>query len=143
MNRIAVANDRHLFLRRVLGVDAATCAVTGALMMLGAAPLAGWLGLPSVLLFWAGASLFPIAVFMLWVATRRVPALSAVWLVIAGNAAWVAGSALVLVLCEATRLGWVFVIAQAVAVALLAELEYMGLRRAEGARLASTGGSFA
>lgn len=143
MNRIAVANDRHLFLRRVLGVDAATCAVTGALMMLGADWLSSRLGLPSALLFWAGVSLFPIAAFILWAATRREPASPAIWLVIAGNAGWIAGCALVLALFDATRLGWAFVIAQALAVVLLAELEYMGLRRAESGRFPRADGSLA
>jgi hypothetical protein len=51
------------------------------------------------------------------------------WLAILGNAGWVAGSVLVLVLFSPTALGYAFVIAQAVVVAFLAELEYYGLRR--------------
>ena len=42
--------ERSAFLRRVLYVDAATCAATGALMSLDAAPLSTLLGLPAALL---------------------------------------------------------------------------------------------
>jgi hypothetical protein len=121
--------DRSTFLRRVLCVDAATCAATGALMTFDAAPLSTPLGLPAALLFWAGLSLFPVAAFLLWVATRRDIPRPGAWLAILGNAGWVAGSALVLALLSPTGLGYAFVIAQAVVVALLAELEYMALRR--------------
>ena len=121
--------DRSTFLRRVLCVDAATCVATGALMTLDAAPLSTLLALPAALLFGSGLSLFPIAAFMLWVATRRDIPRPGVWLVICGNAGWVAGSALVLLANVPTALGYAFVIAQAVVVALLAELQYSGLRR--------------
>ena len=121
--------ERSTFLRRALYVDAATCVATGALMSLDAAPLATLLGLPAALLFWSGVSLFPIAAFMLWVASRRDIPRPGAWLVICGNAGWVAGSALVLLANAPTALGYAFVIAQAVVVALLAELEYAGLRR--------------
>ena len=121
--------ERSTFLRRVFYVDAATCVATGALMSLDTAPLATLLGLPAALLFGAGLSLFPIAAFMLWVATRRDIPRPGAWLVICGNAGWVAGSALVLLANVPTALGYAFVIAQAVVVALLLELEYTGLHR--------------
>ena len=122
--------DRGTFLRRVLCVDAATCAATGALMAFDAAPLSPMLGLPAALLFWSGLSLFPIGAFILWVGTRRDIPRAGAWLAILGNAGWVAGSALVLALLSPTGLGTAFVIAQAVVVALLADLEYVGLRKA-------------
>ena len=125
----AATLERSTFLRRVFCVDAATCVATGALMSLDAAPLATLLGLPGALLFWSGLSLFPIAAFMLWVATRRDVPRPGAWLVICGNAGWVAGSALVLLANAPTGLGYAFVIAQGLVVALLAELEYTGLRR--------------
>lgn len=125
--------DRSTFLRRVFCVDAATCVATGMLMSVAssspAAPLAPLLGLPAALLFWSGLSLFPIAAFMLWVATRREIPRPGAWFVICGNAGWVAGSALVLLANAPTALGYAFVIAQGLVVALLAELEYAGLRR--------------
>ena len=113
-------------LRLVLWIDAATCVATGLLLSALAAPLSPLLGLPAPLLFFAGLSLFPIAAFMAW--TARRPSQPAVWLVIGGNVLWVLGSLLVLAMSP-TKLGTVFVVAQAAAVALLAELEYVALRR--------------
>ena len=129
MSAIAASLDRSIFLRRVLLVDAATCMATGALLALARAPLAALLGLPGTLLLYAGVSLFPCAALMLWVARREPLARAAAWLVVVGNALWVLGSAALLVVYSPTALGDVFVIAQALAVALLAELEYIGLRR--------------
>jgi hypothetical protein len=114
------------FLRRTLAVDAATCAAMGALLAGFQAPLAGLLGLPAGLLFYAGIALFPCAALMLAAMKSRTLA----WLVVAGNAAWIVGSVAVLLLASPTALGYAFVIAQAVAVAVLAELEYVGLARA-------------
>jgi hypothetical protein len=121
---------RHAMnLRKILWLDAATCVATGLLLSLLSPQLSVWLGLPEALLFYAGLALFPIAAFMAWTATRLVE--PAVWLVIGGNALWVLGSFAVLALSP-TGLGYAFVIAQALAVAVLAELEYVGLRRAAG-----------
>src|SRR4051795_13390486 len=128
-----MAASRHtferniMFLRNTLLLDAATCVATGVLLSLAAAPLSGLLGLPTDLLLYAGLSLFPIAAFMLWAALRqRAPV---VWAVITGNAAWVLASVAVLFGFSPTALGYAFVVVQAVAVALLAELEYTGLRK--------------
>jgi hypothetical protein len=72
------------FLRTVLLVDAATCLATGLLMTAGADPLAGLMQIPADLLFYAGASLFPIAAFIALVGTRQAPPPVGVWLVIVG-----------------------------------------------------------
>lgn len=129
MTALAATLDRSTFLRRVLCVDAATGVATGALLSLEPARLAMLLGLPAGLLFWAGVALFPIAAFMLWTGLARDLSRPAVWTVIIGNAGWVAGSALLLLATAPTGPGYAFVIVQAVVVALLAELEYVGLRR--------------
>ena len=130
MTTLTASLDRAAFLRRVLFVDAATCVATGALLSLDSGPLAPLLGLPAALLFYSGVSLFPIAAFMLWIALRGEILRPGVWLVIAGNAGWVLGSAAILIALAPTALGYAFVIAQAVVVAALAELEYTGLRKA-------------
>jgi hypothetical protein len=129
MTAIAVSLDPSRFLRRVLLVDAATCVATGALLALDAALLSRLLGLPQALLFYAGASLFPCAALMLWVALREPLSRAGAWIVVAGNAAWVAASVALLFAAAPTGLGSAFVIAQALAVALLAELEFIGLRK--------------
>ena len=126
---LAAPVGRNRFLRRILAVDAATCIATGALLAIAADPLAPMLGLSVTLLKYAAISLFPIAAFMVWVAARAPIPLAGAWLVIIGNVGWVIGSAFVLLASSPTLLGYAFVIAQAVAVAALAELEFHGLRR--------------
>ncbi|HYD57453.1 MAG TPA: hypothetical protein VEB41_11145 [Burkholderiales bacterium] len=114
-------------LRTVLWMDALTCVFTGLALSLFSARLSGWLGLPEPLLFYAGLFLFPTAAFMAWTASRATMPAPAVWMVIGGNALWVLGSLLVLAMSP-TAFGYASVIAQAAAVAVLAELEYLGLR---------------
>jgi hypothetical protein len=118
------------FLRTALLVDAATCVATGLLMALGAGVLADVTAVPEPLLRCAGLSLFPVAAFIALVGIYRLGP-PAVWGVIAGNALWVVGSVLLLVdgLISPNVLGYVFVGGQAAAVAVLAELEYFGLRQ--------------
>jgi hypothetical protein len=78
----------------------------------------------------AGASLFPIALFMALVAMRRPIPVAGVWLVIAGNVGWVLGSLVLLGGGAAfNALGAAFIGVQALAVAALAALELVGLRR--------------
>jgi hypothetical protein len=119
------------FLRTVLLIDAATCIATGLLMTLGAETIAGLTAIPAPLLLYAGLSLFPVAAFIALVGTRDSLAPPAVWVVIVGNALWVAGSALLLFdgTIAPNALGYAFIAAQAAAVAVLAELEYFGLRQ--------------
>jgi len=117
-------------LRRILLIDAATCALTGLLLSLFAPTLEPLLGLPYALLQSAGLARLPTAAFMAWVALRDKPPVVGVWTVIAGNAGWVLASLLLVVWLSPSLLGYAFVIAQAVVVALLAELEYAGLRKA-------------
>jgi hypothetical protein len=118
------------FLRTVLLVDAATCVASGVLMTLGSAPTAGLTAIPPALLLYAGLSLFPIAAFMAVTATRPVISRVAVWLIIDGNVAWVVGSLWLMVgsAIAPNALGHAFIGAQALAVAVLAALEYAGLR---------------
>ncbi len=126
-----IDTDSPNFLRRVLFADAATCVATGALLTLGASTLSGVLGLPPALLFYAGLSLFPIAAFIAFVASQAALPATGIWLIIIGNAAWIVASLALLVDQRVTPsyLGIAFVLGQAVAVGILAELEYTGLRR--------------
>jgi len=110
-------------LRRVLEFDAATCLLMGLLLLSTASPLSALLGLPHSLVFWAGAALFPCAALMAGAAAMHRPPPALVWLVILGNAAWVAASVVVTIVFEPTRTGVLFVIGQAAAVLLLLVLE--------------------
>jgi hypothetical protein len=120
------------FLRNVLQFDALTCLLSGAASVALGSMLAGPLGLSTALLSGSGAALLVVGAFILF-AAKNVPALRwPVWIVISGNAAWALASVLVLVSGyeHPTTLGTAYVIAQAVVVAVLAELEYTGLRKA-------------
>jgi hypothetical protein len=59
MTAIAALLDRSTFLRRVLLVDAGTCIAMGVLLLLLPAALSSLLGLPALLLEYAGSSLLP------------------------------------------------------------------------------------
>ncbi|MBY0511797.1 MAG: hypothetical protein K2P94_16785 [Rhodospirillaceae bacterium] len=119
-----------LFLRRILLLDAAICVATGLVMATGAATVSQLTQLPSALLSVAGASLFPIALFMALVATRRPIPSAGAWLVILGNAGWVIGSlALLTGTVPFNALGAAFVLTQALAVAGLAVLETIAVRK--------------
>jgi hypothetical protein len=124
------------FLRRVLAADATTCVATGLLLLFGASALEPWLGIPPTLMRSAGTSLLPIAAFFAYVATRDSSPRVLVWAVIAGNAAWSFDSVALLFTgwIAPTALGIVFIVAQALVVALVAELEYVGLRRSTALR---------
>jgi len=119
------------FLRRMLVVDGTISGLTGVLMILGAGFLEAALGVPAVLLRYAGLSLIPFVAFVFYLATRDSVSRASVWTVIAANAAWVVASALLLVSgrIEPTALGYVFILGQAFAVAAFAEAQYVGLRK--------------
>lgn len=122
-------------LRGLLVADAVTSAGAGLLMLLGADILAAQLGIPAALLHYAGLALLPFAALVGWLATRGRLARGAVWAVIAVNAIWVVDSVLLLLSgwIEPTMLGYGFVIMQALAVAVFAELQIVALRRAKQA----------
>jgi hypothetical protein len=126
MNATTLANRGPFTLKQLLVVDALTCLVTGLAFVLASAPLAGYLGLPATLLFYAGVVLFPCAGLML-LASRSL-AKPLVWLVIVGNFAWAAASVVVAFMLEPTTLGFVFTLAQAAVVALLGYLEARATR---------------
>jgi hypothetical protein len=67
---------------------------------------------------------------MIWVALRASLIRPLANVIIAGNVAWAAGSALVLAITSPTTLGYAFVIAQAVVVIALADFEWIALRKA-------------
>jgi hypothetical protein len=128
------ATNNQVSLRRVLLVDAGASGTMGIALLLAAGPAAHVLGLPVGLLRWVGVILVPFAAVLAWVATRARMPQHVVRTIVVANALWVLGSVLLLASGSVapTRLGELFVLLQAVAVAGFAYLEYNGLGRAHG-----------
>lgn len=119
------------FLRQVLAADAVTGALAGFAMTAGADLLAPVLNLNRDILFYGGIALAPFVVFLAWLALQPQPPRTGVMTIIVLNALWVIASVALLVtgIEQPNALGYGFVIAQAVAVGVYAELEYIGLKR--------------
>lgn len=119
------------FLRRVLLIDAVSSGGMGVAMILFNALLADVLALPADLISQAGVVLIPFAAFVGYLATRAELSRLAVWSVIALNVVWAIDSFVLLMTgwVSPNALGYAFVIGQAVVVAVLADLEYVGLRK--------------
>jgi hypothetical protein len=123
------------FLRFALLADAVARGATGLLMVAGAEALRGLLGLPGPLMREAGLLLVPYVALVAFVVTRENMPLGALKTIVALNVLWVLGSIGLLMssLVAPTMLGYAFVIVQAVAVGVFAELQIIGLRRAKTA----------
>jgi hypothetical protein len=117
--------------RNIVLLDAVTCAVMGLALVLAAAPLASLTSIPVTILYFAGVALLPIAAFMAAVALGRVRSLAGPVFVIGGNALWVVASAALMIgdWIAPNGFGYLFIGAQAAAVAVLAALELAALRR--------------
>ena len=119
------------FLRYVLFADAASCLSTGALQLAFTPQLADLLRLPAGLLQATGLFLVAYAAVVAFVGARDPIPRGPVWLFVAGNFAWAAGCVALLAATPLapSALGQAWVIAQAVTVVVLAELQWAGLRR--------------
>lgn len=120
------------FLRNVLHADALISGAAGLLMMLGAPLLSPLLELPAQLLFWAGLVLVPFVAMLVVIARRATVSKLVMIDIIAINVLWVVASFCLLVsgVVAPNALGIAFVVAQALAVAVFAELQFIGIRRA-------------
>lgn len=122
-------------LRFALIADAAATSATALSMLLFSSALESLLGIPSGLLWYAGLGLLPYAALVAYLGTRVYASRVVLWVVIAGSLAWAVDSVLLLTTgwIAPTFLGYAFVIAQAVIVAIFAELQYVGLRNSSPA----------
>lgn len=120
------------FLRAVLFADAAASGATGLLLLVGAGPLSGLLGLPVALMQAAGLILLPYAALAALLGRRASLPRGVLLAVVAVNAIWAVDSIALLFTpwVAPTLLGHAFVIGQAGVVAVFAELQVMALRRA-------------
>ncbi len=119
------------FLRNVLWADAASCFGSGGLQLLGGAALAHLLNLPQALLTATGLFMLVYAAAAAWTATRDSVPRGLVGLFAVGNALWALGCIALLAAggLQPTAWGTAWVVMQAVTVAVLAELQWTGLRR--------------
>lgn len=123
------------FLRRVLWVDAVLSALTAAVMLADAEPLATWTGLPAGLVQGLGAALLPWVALLAWLGSRTGVARGAIGVVIALNFLWVLDCTLLAfgAFGAPQGLGIAVAAVQAVGTFVIAELEWLGLKRAPAA----------
>jgi len=122
-----------LLLRRALQADALVSGAMALLLSLGAAVLSRLLALPQPLLLEAGLFLIGYAACVGFLGSRAVLPKALVLIVIAGNVAWTLAS-LALLLADAVSpnaFGIGFVVMQALAVGVFAEMQYLGLRHSD------------
>jgi hypothetical protein len=122
-------------LRRALLADAIFSGVSALGLTFGAGALASLLNLPEALLRETGLFLIAYTALVGWLGTRQAVPKALVVLVVAGNAAWTIASIALLFSGAVTPNlpGEIVVVAQAIATGVFAELQYVGLRKSEGA----------
>ena len=135
METQAIATPRHAtggLLRFALMFDGVATGANGVIYLAGAPLLDGWLGLPAEMLMAVGAFLIVYAALVLRLATRPAMPRVAVVAVIAANVLWAVDSLIALAAdwFTPTTAGQVLIAVQAVLVAGLAALQYVGLRQA-------------
>jgi hypothetical protein len=123
------------FLSRALLADAIFSGVAAVALTLGAGALAPVLNLPEALLRETGLFLIAYTTLVGWLGTRSSVMKALVLFVIVGNAAWTLGSIALLFsgAVAPNLLGQVFIVAQAIATGVFAELQYIGLRKSDEA----------
>jgi hypothetical protein len=122
------------FLRRVLLIDAGLSGLTALVMLFDAEPLAAWAGLPAGLVQAIGAALVPWAALLGWLGTRAALPRAAIGAVVALNFVWVLDCVLLALgaFGEPLAAGVAVAMVQAVGTFVIAELEWLGVRRAAG-----------
>jgi hypothetical protein len=128
---VATLGAPSTLLRKALLTDAVLSGLSGLLLLVAADPLASLLALPVGLLRWSGAILIPFAAFVAVIGSSHRVRRPWVVAIIACNVLWAMDSVLLLFTdwVSPNVLGRIIVIVQSIAVAVLAEFEFMGLRR--------------
>jgi len=126
------------FLRRALIADTVFSGLGAIGMTLDAGTLAPLFNLPEGLLRETGLILIAYTALVGWLASRLSLPRPLVMVVIAINAVWTVASIALLFsgAVSPNLLGELAIVAQAVATGVLAELQYIGLRRSAGAIVA-------
>lgn len=126
---------RSNFLRAVLSIDAAACGAAGALFAFGGPAAASALGLSLGLMQPVGLFLLAYAAGLVALALRPAAPRGLVWGLVAFNVVWAVESAMVVALgwAQPTALGLTVVLGQAVGALVVADLQFLALRRARAA----------
>jgi hypothetical protein len=126
-----------LFLRRAIVGDAVITGAMAVLLVAAAGFLAPLLNLPETFLREVGIFLVVYAALVGFLGSRQLMSKLAVCLVIGANALWAVDSIALLFTgwVQPNALGQAFVVAQAVAVGVIAELQYIGLKRSDAPAL--------
>jgi hypothetical protein len=129
------AQDGGRLLRLSLQLDAAATGALGVLLATGGAVLDELLGIPAAVLVPVGGFLVVYAAALWFLGTRPRVSRPAVWVVVVGNLLWAAASVVAAAAgwWSPTAAGIAVILAQAAAVAVFAELQFTGLRRARAA----------
>ena len=123
--------ESSAFLRRAIQADAIFSGASAVILAIGGGEIAPLLNLPEALLRETGLFLIAYAALVGWLGTRSVMPKILVAIVIAGNAAWALAS-IALLFSSAVApnlLGEAAIAMQAIVVGVLAELQFVGLRR--------------
>lgn len=120
------------FLRTALAIDATASGVSGLLFTFAASFIADWMALPVGLVFWIGIFMFPWTALLATAARQAILSRVALMGIIAVNALWVVASFGIMLggVVDPTTLGIAFITVQAIGVAVFAELQFVGMRRA-------------
>lgn len=120
-----------LLLRRAIQADALVSGAMALLLVVGSDVLGPFLNLPEEFLRSTGLVLVAYAALVGLFGTRGVMPKIAVWAVIAINAIWTLASVVLLMSgwVSPNLLGQVFIVMQAIAVGVFAELQFIGLRK--------------
>lgn len=124
-----------LFLRRALQADAIFSGASALMLVFAAGFFSALLNLPETFLRNTGLVLVVFVLGVGYLASRDVMSKAAVWTVIAVNAIWTIDSFILLVSgwVSPNLLGQAFIVMQAVAVGVFAELQFIGLRKSADA----------
>lgn len=119
-------------LRLVIAVDAAACALGGAALALDAGQIAPVLGVPVEALPPLGLFLIVYAAGLVWLASRPALPRAVVWTLVAVNLAWTAESVALPILgwAQPTGGGLALLLVQAAGALLVADLQFLALRKA-------------
>ena len=128
-----------LFLRRAIVGDAVITGAMAVLLTAASGVLGPMLNLPESLLRETGIFLIVYAALVGFLGSRELMPKLAVCLVIGANALWTVDSIVLLFTgwVQPNALGQAFIVAQAVAVAVIAELQFIGLKRSDAPALAA------